>query len=161
MKRFFGLIGLIIVFAGAGYYYFNYKNTQNPEKIFDKAVTIPGADQARNYIADKVKNWKPDPEDPQVRIPKNWGRSEMAVDGKTFAVFSPDSATPPRYYVSFAFPKSLIAKTPLIKCWGTDAKKSTDVCIVGNDPKMEAYFKLLKFLKAPSFEGLVSTVEMN
>lgn len=148
MIRFFAFIALIIIFAGGIYYYFNYRNTQNPAKVYEKALTIPEIASAKEFIAAKIKGWKPDPEDPQITYPKNWGRSNVTVDGYTFKVITPDATVPPRYYVSFEYPKPLTAKTNLIKCWGTAKTKTTDVCAVGNNPVVDAYFNLMKFFKS-------------
>jgi hypothetical protein len=147
MQRIFALIALIVIFGGGIYYYVNYRNTQNPVKVYEKALAIPGVEGAKTFVTEKIKNWKPDPEDPQITYPKNWGQSMVTVDGYTFKVISPDSVVPPRYYVSFEYPKPLVAKTNLIKCWGTVKEKKTDVCMVGNNPVVDAYFNLMKFFK--------------
>lgn len=152
MKRFFALIMLVIVFAGGIYYYKNYKNTQNPEKVYEKALSIPGVGKAKEYVQEKIKNWKPDPEDPQITYPKNWGQQIVTVGKYTFKVVSPDSTVPPKYYVSFEYPKPLIKQTNLIKCWGTAKEKTTDVCMVGSSPIVDAYFNLMKLFKGPTIE---------
>ena len=159
MQRIIAAIVLVALFGG-GIYYATHHGIQDPVKLYEKAVAIPSVNSAQAFILAKIKNWKPDPEDPQVKVPKNWGKSDVTVSGKTFAVYSPDSAVPPRYYVSFVFPKSLIPKMPLIKCWGTAAAKTTDVCIVGDNPALQAYFAILKFFKSPDFGSLAPHIEM-
>lgn len=149
MKRLFAFIMLVIVFAGGIYYYKNYKNSQNPEKVYEKALTIPGVSKAKEFIQDKIKNWKPDPEDPQITYPKNWGQQMMMRDGYSFKIITPDTNIPPRYYISFEYPKPLIAKTNIIKCWGTTDSKTTDVCMVGSSPVVDAYFNLMKLFRMP------------
>ncbi len=159
MQRIFAAIALIALFAAGFWYYTQAKAGQNPEKVFEHASNISNFDKAIAYVSAKVEHWQPDPEDPAIRVPKNWGKSQVTLEGKTFTVYSPDQTTPPRYYVSFAFPKPLIKKVAAIRCWGTAKEKSTDVCIVGNDPKIEAYFQILKLFKTPDFSGLVPTVQ--
>ncbi len=160
MSRIIAAIALIAIFGGGIYYYFHYKNGQNPARVYEHALALPGVASAQNYLTDKVKNWKPDPEDPAIRIPQNWGKSDVTVAGKTFTAYSSDSVTPPRYYIAFAFPKSAITKVQVIKCWGTAKEKKTDVCIVGNNPGLDAYFQILKLLKVTDFSNFVPKVEM-
>lgn len=160
MQRIFAAIALLVIFGGIGYFYINGKTIQNPEKIYEHAQQIPNFDKAVAYISGKVEHWQPDPEDPAVRIPKNWGKSEVTLEGKTFIVYSPDQTVPPRYYISFAFPKTLVKKVAAIRCWGTAKDKPNDVCIVGNDPKVEAYFQILKLFKTPDFSSLAPNIQM-
>lgn len=153
MQKILALIVLLALGTFGVYYYFHSNKGQNPEAVYGKALSLPGVAEARAYLEEKVKNWEPDPEDPEIKIPKNWGKSEVAAGGKTFVVYSPDQNVPPRYYISFGFPKELIKDTPVIKCWGTAETSSTDVCMVGNNPVIEAYFQILK-LVAPDWAGI-------
>lgn len=160
MIRILAAIALIAIFFG-GYWYVSRHGIQDPVKLYEKASAIPEVSKAQEFVKSKVVGWEPDPEDPAVKIPKNWQGSEITVGEYTFRAYSPDSEMPPRYYISFKYPKPLIAKTNLIKCWETSAEKTTDICVVGNNAAIDAYFAIMKFVKMPDFGNLIPSVEMN
>ncbi len=146
MKKLFGLIGLVAIFAGGAYYYYVYKqNLQNPLVQYEKIIHVPSSDQLGTYQK-IVKGWIKDPKT-AIPYPKGWRTVSMTIKDITFDAVTLDAKNPPDYYVAFAFPKKYIKTTPLIKCLGTAKEKATDMCIVGNNDEMVAYFNMIQWVQ--------------
>lgn len=146
MKKLIGLIGLVAIFGGGLYYYFIYQeNLQNPLKQYEKIITVPSSDQLATYQK-VVKGWIKDPKT-AIPYPKGWRTSTITIKDTTVEVVTLDEKNPPDYYVAFAFPKKYIKTTPLIKCLGTAKEKTTDMCIIGNNEEMIAYFNMVQWVQ--------------
>jgi hypothetical protein len=143
MIRIFALVGLIIIFGGGFYYYATYrKNLQDPVVRVEKINELPLGDQFK-ALQKTAAAWVKDPVS-QIPYPKGWRKVSVTTQGYTFDVVTPDTKNPPQYYASFTFPKSLVPKMHLIKCLGVGAKdKKTDVCVVGDNPVINAYFTIV------------------
>lgn len=154
MKRIVGLVGLIIIFGGGFYYYHTYKkNIQDPVKQYEKISELAPKEQVV-ALQKTVSKWIEDPVS-QIPYPKGWQKVSVTTQGYTFDVVTPDEANPPQYYVSFVFPKKLISKMNLIKCLNIGSKeKTTDVCVVGDNPTINAYFTMVGWLKTFSANQL-------
>lgn len=148
MHRIFGLIGLLIIFGGGFYYYHTYrKNIQDPVKQYEKISELDPQDQVAAFQK-TISKWVQDPVS-QIPYPKGWRKVSVTTQGYTFDVVTPDTNNPPQYYTSFVFPKKLIPKMALIKCLGITSKdKTTDICVVGDNPAINAYFKIVGWLKS-------------
>ncbi len=161
MHRIIGLVGLIIIFVGGFYYYQTYrKNIQDPVKQYEKISELAPKDQVV-ALQKTISKWIKDPVS-QIPYPKGWQKVLVTTQGYTFDVVTPDTNNPPQYYTSFVFPKKLIPKMNLIKCLGITAKdKPTDICVVGDNPVINAYFIIVGWFKKfgadqmNSIQGLV------
>lgn len=152
------IIAIILFFAviGGGYYYYQHQqNLQNPLVQYQNIIKLPTAQQAAAFVA-SAKVWVTDPVD-NTPYPKGWQHMQMTVQGKTFTIVTSDSHTPPTYYVSFNFPKSLIASEHLIKCVGTSAAKTTDICLVGDNPEVDAYYNIMAWINNNPLTNTVPT----
>lgn len=147
MKRILGVIGLLVIFGGGFYYYQTYKkNLQDPIKQYEKINALNPKDQVRAFQK-TISQWIKDPVS-QIPYPEGWRKVSVTTQGYTFDVVTPDTANPPTYYASFVFPKKLIPKMSVIKCLGvTQEKVTTDVCMVGDHPAINAYFGMTDWLK--------------
>ncbi len=154
MKRIVGLVGLVIIFVGGFYYYQMYKkNTQDPVKQYEKITKLDPKDQVV-AVQKTVSKWVADPIS-QIPYPKGWQKIAVTTQGYTFDVITPDTAIPPQYYVSFVFPKKLIPKMNVIKCIGIGSKeKTTDICVVGDNPVINAYFTIVEWFKSVSADQM-------
>lgn len=88
MQRFFILIGILIALGG-GFFIV----TQNPEMVQNfksawvSAFQDSNSEQFKKMVVDKVNQWEPNPEDPPVVVPKNWGREEATYLINLFGQF--------------------------------------------------------------------------
>lgn len=144
MRIIAGII-LIIVVAGGIFWYKHSQNKQNPIVQYDKIIQLPSDDQV-SAVQKTVQGWIKDPVS-ALPYPKGWRKVSVTTMGETFDIVTPDETDPPQYYVSFVFPKKLIPKMHLIKCWGTKDSKTTDVCAVGDNPTLNAYFNIMDWFK--------------
>ena len=166
MQRIFALIGLLIIFGGGFYYYAGYKKSlQDPLQRYDKIVKLPDSKQL-SAIQTTVGAWIKDPVS-QIPYPKGWRKVSVTTQGYTYDVVTPDTHNPPQFYASFTFPKSLVPKMNLVKCLGLSGKdKVTDVCVVGDNPVINAYFTIVGWVKNFStnqlnnIEGMSPNVSM-
>jgi hypothetical protein len=141
-----GLIIVIVLIAGGYYYYTHNQNAQSPLAQYQSIIKLPSADQISAAIS-ATKNWSKDPVN-NTPYPKGWQHGPMTVQGKTFTFVTSDSTVPPNYYVSFDFPNSLVASIHLIKCIpNIDKKATTSICLVGDNPEVNAYFNIVAWLK--------------
>ena len=141
-----GLIIVIILIAGGYTYFKSHTNAQNPLVQYQNIIKLPSADQISAAIS-ATKNWSKDPVN-NTPYPTGWQHGPMTVSGKTFNFVTSDSTVPPNYYVSFDFPNSLIASEHLIKCIpNIDKKATTSVCLVGDNPEVDAYFNIVSWIK--------------
>jgi hypothetical protein len=147
MQRIFALIALLIIFGGGFYYYAGYKKSlQDPLVRYDKIVKLPDTKQVA-AIQKTVGAWVKDPIS-QIPYPKGWRKVSVTTQGYTYDVVTPDTNNPPQFYAAFAFPKKLVPKMNLIKCLGIGTKdKTTDVCVVGDNPVINAYFTIVGWVK--------------
>jgi len=154
MQRIFALIALLVIFAGGFYYYYGYKKSlQDPLVRYEKIVKLPDAKQVGAYQK-TISAWIKDPVS-QIPYPKGWRKVSVTTQGYTFDVVTPDTNNPPQYYTSFVFPKKLIPKMNLIKCLGVTAKdKTTDICVVGDNPVINAYFTIVGWFKTFSADQM-------
>lgn len=150
MKKIFGAIILVIIIA-AGYWVYTasgFFTTKDPVAAYDKMSALPVADQAV-FIAKTIRAWSQDPGS-AIPYPKHWRKVSVTVDKETFDVITPDQANPPQYYVSTNFPKRLIKKVTVARCLNLDKKKITDWCVVGDNEQINAYFKIIEWIKENS-----------
>ncbi len=154
MKRILGFIGLVIIFVGGFYYYQTYrKNIQDPVKQYEKISELAPKDQVV-ALQKTASKWIKDPVS-QIPYPKGWRKVSITTQGYTFDVVTPDTNNPPQYYTSFVFPKKLIPKMNLIKCLNLGSKeKTTDICVVGDNPVINAYFTIVGWLKTFSADQM-------
>ncbi len=147
MKRIFAAVALLLIFGGGFYYYSSYrKSLQDPLGRYEKIVKLPNNEQVGAYQR-TVSAWIKDPVS-QIPYPKGWQKVSVTTKGYTYDVVTPDVTNPPQYYVSFNFPKKLIPKMNLIKCLGIGSKdKTTDICVVGDNPVINAYFAIVGWMK--------------
>lgn len=147
MKHIIGLVGLIIIFGGGFYYYHTYKkDQQDPIVQYEKISELDPKDQVA-ALQKTISQWVKDPVS-QIPYPKGWQKISVTTKGYTYDVLTPDENNPPEYYVSFVFPKSLIPKMNLIKCLGIGSKdKATDICVVGDNSVINAYFNIINWIK--------------
>lgn len=146
MKRILGVIGLLVIFGGGFYYYSDYRKTlQDPLERYQTITTLPLAQQAQAYKK-TVDAWIDDPLS-QITYPKGWQKTTMTIKGASFEIVTSDTVQPPRYYVSFAFPKKLISQMTVIKCLGVTPDAPTDVCIIGDNPAIDAYVSITQWMK--------------
>lgn len=160
MHRIIGLVGLLIIFVGGFYYYQTYrKNIQNPVRQYEKISELAPKDQVI-ALQKTVSKWIQDPVS-QIPYPKGWQKVSVTTQGYTFDVVTPDTNVPPQYYASFVFPKKLIPKMNLIKCLNTGSKeKTTDICVVGDNPVINAYFKIVGWFKVFSADQMKNIKDM-
>lgn len=141
----FLIVVALIVFGG--YYYLHNKNLQNPLAQYTKIINLPTADQTAAFEK-TVAGWIKDPSS-AIPYPKGWRKVSVVEQGYAFDAITPDTANPPQYYAAFKFPKPLIPKMHLIKCvGGIAATATTDICAVGNNPTLNAYFNIIDWLKS-------------
>lgn len=147
MQRILALIVLVVLFVGGFYYYSDYKKSlQDPLSRYQKIASLTEVKQAAAYQK-TISAWVKDPAS-QIPYPKGWQKVSVTNQGYTFDVVTSDTATPPQYYVSFEFPKKLIPKMNLIKCLGwSSEEKTTDICVVGDNPAVNAYFNMVEWFK--------------
>ena len=140
------LVIAIVLIAG-GVYYYNHQNGSyvNPLTQYQNIIKLPTADQASAFVS-AAKAWVKDPVN-NTTYPKGWQHGPMTISGKTFTIVTPDTTVPPKYYVSFDFPKSLIASQHLIKCLGTSSTATTNICLVGDNPEIDAYYNIVAWLQ--------------
>lgn len=136
-----------IVLIGGGVYYYEHQSVlnQNPLTQYQNIIKLPTADQASAFVA-AAKAWVKDPVN-NTSYPKGWQHGPMTIKGQTFTIVTPDTTVPPNYYVSFNFPKSLIASQHLIKCLGTSSTSTTNTCLVGDNPEIDAYFTIVSWVQ--------------
>jgi len=165
MKNILGLIGIIVIFGGA-YYFFIKKpgvsvwnsltglvssshNNQplltSPLEVFNKVKGLAPADQISTLSA-TLGGWAHNAQFP-ISYPKNWRSTTVTLEKTTFKVLTADSQTPPTFYISFEFPRALTKKVTVVKCLGLDPKSATDWCVVGNNDQMNAYFQMISLIK--------------
>lgn len=146
------IIGLIIVamLIGGGIYYYDHtKEAQGALSQYQTIIRLPSADQVSAAIS-ATRNWAKDPVN-NTPYPKGWQHGPMTVQGKTFNFVTSDPSTPPNYYVSFDYPNTLVPKQNLIRCLpNIDKKAATSVCVIGDNPEINAYFKIVEWLKSNS-----------
>ncbi|MEI8224039.1 MAG: hypothetical protein WCG20_02865 [bacterium] len=150
MKKIIGLIVLIIL-GGAGYMIYRANASaipSDPVLAYQKITGLPAGDQAKAF----QKAWTSWVQDPTsiIPYPKGWRKTSITVGKDTFDVITPDTTEPPQYYVSTAFPKKLIKKVTIARCLNLDPKKITDWCVVGDNPQVNAYFKMVEWVKKNS-----------
>lgn len=147
MKHIVGLVGLIIIFGGGFYYYHTYKkDQQDPIVQYEKITELPVNEQVVQ-VQKTISAWVKDPVS-QIPYPKGWRKVTVTTQGYTFDVVTSDEHEPPQFYASFVFPKKLIPKMNLIKCLGIGSKdKATEICVVGDNPVINAYFNIINWIK--------------
>ncbi len=150
MKKIIGLIVLIIL-GGVGYMVYRVNASaipSDPVLAYQKITGLPASDQAKAF----QKAWTSWIQDPTsiIPYPKGWRKTSITVGKDTFDVITPDTTEPPQYYVSTAFPKKLIKKVTIARCLNLDPKKITDWCVVGDNPQVNAYFKMVEWVKKNS-----------
>ncbi len=160
MKRILAALALVVLFGGGFYYYSDYKKSlQDPLVRYDKIVKLPDNKQVAAYQK-TVAAWVKDPVS-QIPYPKGWQKVSVTTKGYTYDVVTPDVNNPPQYYVSFVFPKKLVPKMNVIKCLGVGSKdKTTDVCVVGDNPVINAYFSIVGWLKTFSANQVQAAQDM-
>ena len=160
MGKILAFIILVVVVVGGIYYYDKQKGINDPLTQYTNIIKLPTAQQAAAFET-TVKGWVKDPSS-AIPYPKGWRTVSITDNGYTFSVVTPDVANPPEYYASFKFPKPLIAKMNLIKCVGTAATSTTDICVVGDNPTLNAYFSIINWLKNnPVTNPSTNTVTVN
>ncbi len=134
-----GIGGYVAISSGA------FSVPKDPLVAYEKITGLPASDQAKAFQK-TVRTWVNDPSS-IVPYPKGWRKVEVTIDKETFTVITPDTNNPPQYYVSTAFPKKLIKKVTVARCLNIDPKKITDWCAIGDNPQLNAYFKIVEWLK--------------
>lgn len=177
MKHILGLIGLIITFWGAYYFFIkkdhvslgdtvrhllSQKQTEtpatNPLDLYTHIKDLSTPDQMAT-IKNTLGTWIHNPQFP-ITYPKNWKSTTVTLEKTTFKVLTIDTHTPPAFYVSFEFPRTLMKKVTAIKCLGLDPKSPTDWCLVGNNDQMNAYFQMITLMKNSSLLNPQSAMNM-
>jgi hypothetical protein len=146
MARFIALLILLLAIVFGVYYVIHNKNLQNPIAQYSQIIKLPTADQIA-AIEKTFQGWVKDPSS-AIPYPKGWRKVTITDQGYTFDVVTPDTNNPPQYYAAFKFPKPLIPSMHLIKCvGGLVATTTTDGCVVGDNPTLNAYFNIIDWLK--------------
>lgn len=149
MKKIIGLVLLLLIGAGYLIYRANaFSVPKDPVEAYQKITGLPAVDQAKAFQK-TAKAWINDPAS-MIPYPKGWRKTEVTVHKETFTVVTPDQTEPPQYYVSTEFPKKLIKKVTIARCLNLDPKKITDWCAVGDNPQINAYFKIIEWIKLNS-----------
>lgn len=147
MKHFIGLI-LLIGIVGFGYYYYTgntFTMPTSPSGAYQRITDLPNMQQAQAFQA-TVASWIKDPSS-TIPYPKGWKKISVTVNDETFDAITSDKNIPPQYYVSLSFPKKLVKKMHVIKCIGTSDQKTTDICAVGDNPDINAYYKIVDWIR--------------
>lgn len=150
MKKIIALIGIVII-GGAGYLLYRAHASaipSDPVLAYEKITGLPAGDQAQAFQK-ALASWIQDPAS-LIPYPKGWRKTSITVGKDTFDVITPDTTEPPQYYVSTSFPKKLIKKVTVARCLNLDPKKITDWCVVGDNPQVTAYFKMVEWIKKNS-----------
>lgn len=148
MRKIISLIVLVALIA-VGYYYYTgktFKVPSSPADAYAKIMALGTQEQAQAFQK-TIESWVKDPV-ANIPYPKGWRKVSITNQKEAFDVITSDANNPPQYYVSFSFPKKLIPKMNLIKCVGTAKDKITDICMVGDNPEINAYFKIMNWLRA-------------
>ena len=148
MRKIISLI-VIVAIVAAGYFYMTgkkFKVPASPADAYAQITALGASDQAKAFQA-TVASWAKDPAG-NIPYPKGWRKVSVTTQKETFDVVTSDAGNPPQYYVSFSFPKKLIPKMNLIKCVGTARDKITDICMVGDNPEINGYFKIMDWIRA-------------
>lgn len=143
------IVGLGVIFA-IGHYYFTARSFQNPLAQHQRILNLPDAKQAAAF-QETLHKWVTDPVS-AIPYPKGWEKVSVTNGEYTYDVVTSDEKRPPQFYAAFAFPKELIPEMNLIKCIGTGEKKPNDICIVGDNPQINAYFTLIEWFKTGTRE---------
>ncbi len=155
MKQILAII-VILVLAVAGYYYYTGKKLPtSPQEAYNQIIALPNSEQAKAVQA-TVAGWIKDPTS-AIPYPKGWTKETVTEHGQAFSVVTNDTAVPPTYYVAFDFPKSIISQEHLIKCLGTASTKATDICVVGENAEVNAYYNIVSWLQANPITGSASS----
>ena len=145
MAKILAFIILVLVVVGGVYYYDKHKGAGDPLAQYTSIIKLPTAEQAVAF-ENTVKGWVKDPAS-AIPYPKGWRNVSITDSGYTFSVVTPDTNNPPQYYAAFKFPKALIPSKNLIKCYGTSSANKTDICVVGDNPTLNAYFSIISWIK--------------
>lgn len=147
MKHFIGFI-LLLGIVGFGYYYYTGKTFSMPTSLSDAYQHIKDLPNTQKPQAFQVTmaSWIKDPSS-AIPYPKGWKKISVTVDNETFDAITSNKNTPPQYYVSLSFPKKLVKKMHLIKCIGTSDQKTTDICAVGDNPDINAYYNIVDWIR--------------
>jgi len=146
MEKFLALIILVLIVVGGIVYYDKQKGIQDPLTQYASIIKLPTSQQTAAFEA-TVAGWVKDPAS-AIPYPKGWRSVSITDNGYTFSVVTPDTNNPPQYYAAFKFPKALIPSMNLIKCVGTATTNPNDICVVGNNPTLNAYFNIVNWLKS-------------
>jgi hypothetical protein len=158
MKKIIGLV--VILLIGAGYLIYRataFTVPKDPVQAYEKITGLPANDQAKAFQK-TITSWINDPAS-MIPYPKGWRKTEVTLNKETFMVITPDETNPPQYYVSTAFPKKLIKKVTIARCLNIDPKKITDWCVVGDNAQINAYFKIIEWVKTHSSYNGANLVE--
>ncbi len=148
MRKIISLI-VIVALGIVGYQYVTgkkFKVPANPADAYAQIIAMGSSQQAQAFQA-TVASWVNDPVG-NIPYPKGWRKVSVTTQKETFDVITSDTTNPPQYYVSFSFPKKLIPKMNLIKCIGTAKDKITDICMVGDNPEINGYFKIMDWVRS-------------
>lgn len=149
MKKIIGLVLILLIGAGYLIYRVNaFSVPKDPVEAYQKITGLPAGEQAKAFQKTAL-SWINDPAS-MVPYPKGWRKTDVTLQKETFTVITPDETEPPQYYVSTEFPKKLIKKVTIARCLNLDPKKITDWCVVGDNPQINAYFKIIEWIKKNS-----------
>lgn len=147
MKKIIGIIALLVIGFFAYRYYRSHTLSipKDPSGAYATLMQLPLVDQFKGFQK-LLTSWNHDPAS-IIPYPSGWRKVAVTIGKDTFDVITPDTANPPVYYVSTAFPKKLIKKVTVAHCLNLDPKKITDWCVVGDNEQVNAYFKLITWAK--------------
>lgn len=159
MQKLIGLV-LLIILGVAGFVIYKsnaFSVPKDPLLAYEKITGLPVNEQAKAFQKTAL-SWVNDPAS-MIPYPKGWRKTEVTINKETFVVVTPDESNPPQYYVSTAFPKKFIKKVTLARCLNLDPKKITDWCVIGDNPQINAYFKIIEWVKKNSSSNGESLIE--